>query len=124
MSLRILIVDDSKTILKINTRIVKTVLPDAEVITFESPELAIQSLERDKIIDFALLDYNMEGMNGIEFAETMLNWTPALIAKERICIISANSQDAVLMKAKALGISFLMKPFDEEKLRTLMSAKA
>ena len=124
MAKKILIVDDSKTILKINTRIINAIYPDAEVVAFVTPGEAVESLKASKtVFDFALLDYNMEGMTGVELAQALVALSPAPVSYNKICVVSANIQEAVISKAKGLGMEFEFKPFDEAKLKSFLSKK-
>lgn len=118
MPFRVLIVDDSKTILKVNSAIVKNALPICEIMTFDRPQIALDTLLHHKqSIHMALLDYNMEGMNGAELAKALVEITPSIIDYKRICVISANVQDAVVKKIRSMGVEFVPKPFDESKFK-------
>lgn len=115
MTLKFLIVDDSKTILKMNSKLISKVVPDAEILMFNSGAEVVEVLS-SLTFDFAFLDYNMEGMDGVELAQILLSRSPVPFTADRICILSANIQDAVVCKARDLGIGFIPKPMDELKL--------
>lgn len=121
--MKILIVDDSRTILKLSAKLVKTIVPGAEIILFNTPLQAIEAMSSGVCVDLAFLDYNMEGMNGLELAQAMLQVHPAPILNGNICIVSANTQEVVKKRANELGIEFIEKPFDESKLKSFLSLK-
>lgn len=124
MTKKILIVDDSKTILKLNSRIITALMPDAEILSFDIPSLAIEGLKVCSFkLDYAFLDYNMAGMNGVELAQALVEINPSPIAYKNICVVSANIQDAVVNRVKNLGMDFVAKPFDEQKLRTFLEQR-
>ena len=121
--MKILIVDDSKTILKMSANLVKTIIPDAEIILFDTPLKAVEMMSSGVHVDVAFLDYNMEGMNGLELAQAILQVNPAPIMNGNICIVSANTQEVVKKRANELGLEFIEKPFDEAKLKSFLSLK-
>ena len=124
MTKKILIVDDSKTILKLNTRIITALMPDAEILAFDIPQLALDGLQVCNFkLDFAFLDYNMAGMNGVELAQTLVGINPSPIAYSNICIVSANIQEAVTSRVKNLGMEFVAKPFNEQKLKAFLEQR-
>lgn len=124
MTQKILIVDDSRTILRISSKIVSSILPAMEVVTFDSPKKALEEITNSSdVFEFAFLDYNMEEMNGIELVQALLSLSPQRVSSQNISIVSANVQEAVIEKAKNLGISFLPKPFDEQKLRSFLEQR-
>src|SRR3989344_4960466 len=119
--MKILIVDDSRTILKMSANLVKTIIPDAEIILFDTPLKAVEMMSSGVHVDVAFLDYNMEGMNGLELAQAILQVNPAPIMNGNICIVSANTQEVVKKRANELGLEFIEKPFDESKLKSFLS---
>lgn len=121
--MKILIVDDSRTILKMSANLVKTIIPDAEIILFDTPLKAVEMMSSGVCVDLAFLDYNMEGMNGLELAQAILQVNPAPVLNKNICIVSANTQEVVKKRANELGIEFIEKPFDESKLKNFLSLK-
>lgn len=120
---KFLIVDDSKTILKLNTRIITSVYPDAEVLSFDIPQKALEAFKAGSFADYAFLDYNMDEMNGIELAEALIGLGHDSIAGKNICIVSANIQEAVIHRASTLGIEFMSKPFDAQKLKDFLTKR-
>ena len=117
----VLTIDDSKVILKINKKMLLELFPDCEVLSFLSPKEAIEGLEKlDCSINFALLDYNMEGMDGVELAQKLVDNETCSISYQKIAIVSANIQPAVQEKAKGLGMDFIPKPLDQEKLEKFL----
>lgn len=121
---RILVVDDSKTILKLNSRLITNIVPGAEIITFETPQKALDTLSVENVkIDFAFLDYNMEGMNGIELATHLVGLPSKIIQFENISIVSANIQEAVMKKAAEMKIHFISKPLENEQLKVFFQTR-
>lgn len=123
--MKILLVDDSKTILKLSSKLLSSVVPDCEIVTFDTPMNALEFFRANsgQKLDFALLDYNMESMNGVELAEALFQLTPSPLSPSQTSIVSANIQEAVIQKASALGISYIPKPLDQSKLKDFLSAK-
>lgn len=120
----ILTVDDSKVILKINSRLLKKVFPDCEIISFKNPEEALNViLEEKQVFKFALVDYNMNEMTGIEFVERLIKLPHNSIGVDKVALVSANIQVAVRQKATDIGIPFIAKPLDEDKLKMFLSDK-
>jgi CheY-like chemotaxis protein len=120
----ILTVDDSKVILKLNSRLLAKVFPDCEVISFTNPEEALKEIADKKIkIVFALIDYNMNEMTGIEFVEELIDQDHGPISTDQVALVSANIQAAVRQKAVDIGILFIAKPLDEDKLKMFLAEK-
>ena len=120
----ILTVDDSKVILKLNSRLLKKVFPDCDVLSFTNPEEALQVIgDQELKIIFALIDYNMNEMTGVEFVEELIDQAHEPISADQVALVSANVQVAVRQKADAIGILFIAKPLDEIKLKTFLAQK-
>ena len=123
--MNVLIVDDSKSIVKMNTRITQHFFPDANIISFLSPAEALEALSKENLsFDFALLDYNMEGMDGVQLAEELVNSTQIGIKDfSIISIVSANIQQAVKSKATEKGMNFIDKPLQKEEFERFLQDK-
>jgi DNA-binding NarL/FixJ family response regulator len=63
-------------------------------------------------VDLVLLDFNMPGRNGLEFAAELRAAHPAM----PVAIISANHQLEVVNRAAEVGASFLPKPLTAQAL--------
>lgn len=107
----ILIVDDSRVARMSLRRIVQGLLPDAEVVEAASADEAAVVVE-DRLLDYALIDFNMPGRNGLELAEDLAAGHPEI----RMAMVTANIQDAVADRARALGMSFIAKPPRQEEM--------
>jgi two-component system chemotaxis response regulator CheY len=120
----ILTVDDSKVILKINSRLLSNLFPDCEILSFKNPEEALSVIaDKKHVIKFALVDYNMNEMTGIEFVESLIKLPHNPIGADKVALVSANIQVAVRQKADDLGILFIAKPLDEAKLKSFLTEK-
>lgn len=120
--MKVLIIDDSRVILKINSKTVSDLVPDAEIITFQSPLEAIESIQANNLkFDLALIDYNMEGMNGIELADTLAK--DGVVDRGHISIVSANIQAAVKEKASQASFNFIDKPLKTDDLQAFLSMR-
>lgn len=72
--------------------------------------------------DIIFMDINMPVMDGLEAAKNILEFCKQVNGSVKIIMLSAIGDDAVLMKARALGISiFLNKPFNDYKIISAVS---
>lgn len=117
MAGNILLVDDSRVLLKMIERVVLEKFPEHKVYTYSNPELGLEEIKAQNLeFEFALVDYNMKEMNGIEFLTALFQLDPVPVKKENVSMLSANIQEAVRAKAADLGLSFIAKPLDADKL--------
>ena len=123
--MKILLVDDSKTILKMSAKLLSSIVPECETVTFDTPAKVLEFFRSNpgQKLDFAFLDYNMEAMSGVELAEALFQLSPPPFSPLQVSIVSANIQEAVIKKAEALGISYIPKPLDQAKVKDFFSRK-
>ncbi len=107
----ILVVDDSRLSRKLVCAIIKHANQFAEIIEAGDAKEALLKTEAQQIT-IAILDLNMPGMDGLVLAKKLLERFPNV----KIGLLTANIQDMVRQKAKALGITFIPKPITEEKV--------
>jgi len=119
MATVILIVDDSKLARLVAGKTVRALQPDWERVEAGNAEeaLAINAAQR---IDVALLDFNMPGMDGIDLAAALRALRPTM----PIALITANVQDEVIARARAVNAAFVGKPLTEDGLRGFLSGAA
>lgn len=103
----VLVVDDSKFARLTLRSIVAESHPDLRIDEAANGAEALALLEKTKS-DFVFIDYNMPGEDGLTVAERIIISHPGA----RIALVTANVQDAVARKARALGIAFIGKPID------------
>jgi len=106
----ILIVDDSKTSLKILKRILED---EYKVYSANSAELALEILER-KLIDLVLMDINMPDIDGLKAVEEMKR-------RERcfdvpVIFVTAVSDPMTVERCRFLGNGYVIKPFDKQTI--------
>lgn len=124
MAGNILLVDDSKVMLKMIERLLNEKLPEYKVYTWSNPELALEEIKGQSLtFDFALIDYNMKEMNGIEFLNQLFGFDTPPVDRDKVSMLSANIQEAVQNKAKEIGLDFIAKPLDESKLDIFLKEK-
>lgn len=107
----ILVVDDSRVSRMLVRAIIDHADEQAEVIEASNGEEALNKTESAQIT-IAILDLNMPGMDGLVLASKLIERFP----NAKIGLLTANIQDIVRQKAKALGISFIPKPITEERI--------
>ena len=119
MIYKLLIVDDSKLARMAVIKALSSCYPDWQRVEAGSAADALKAVKQEKP-HIAIVDFNMPDKDGLELAVDLRALTPEM----PIGIISANHQQAVVDRARALGASFLPKPLTEQSLREFLTSAA
>jgi CheY-like chemotaxis protein len=117
MTYKLLIVDDSKLARMAVVKALNSCYPDWHRVEAGSADDALKAAQKETP-DIALVDFNMPGKDGLVLAADLR----ALQADMPIGIISANHQQAVIDRARALGAVFLPKPVTDQSLREFLKS--
>jgi CheY-like chemotaxis protein len=111
MTYRLLIVDDSKLARMAATKAMKALYPDWERVEASNADEAL-AFAKEGSFDVALVDFNMPGRDGLQLAADLRAHNPLM----PLAVVSANHQEEILSRAKAVGAAFLHKPLTEQIL--------
>jgi CheY-like chemotaxis protein len=119
MPVNVLVVDDSK-LARINAGKALTRLqPDWQRVEAGNAEDAL-AIVAAQPIDLALIDFNMEGTDGLSLAAELREANPTM----PIALITANIQDEIIARARAINVTFVAKPLTAEALQGFVSGAA
>jgi CheY-like chemotaxis protein len=119
MAIVVMVVDDSKLARIVAGKTIAALQPDWERVEASNAEEAL-ALVAAREIDVTLIDYNMPGKNGLELATELRALRPAM----PIAVVTANVQDEVIARARAVSATFVSKPVTEDALRGFLSGAA
>ncbi|PXA84768.1 response regulator [Nostoc sp. 3335mG] len=119
MPVTVLVVDDSKLARIVATKALAELQPDWTRVEAGSAAQALEILSTTNV-DVALIDFNMTEKDGLELAAELRESHPDL----PIAIITANIQDEVVARARALDAAFVAKPVTTEGLQGFVSGTA
>lgn len=108
---KVLIVDDSLTVRAQTKKLLSAELQGAEFVMASSGEEAVKLLDHH-VFDLCVLDYNMDGMTGLDLAQEILNRDQS----GDIYLCTANAQALIKQQCIDLGIGFMEKPIDIERI--------
>lgn len=111
MAAKILLVDDSKVARMAARRLIQAALPDATILDTGTLD-EVFPLVAEHGFDLVLLDYNMPIEDGLSLGGRLKDAFP----QQRLALLTANIQDAVIQRAHGLGLLFLSKPLKPEAL--------
>lgn len=117
MAKRCLIVDDSRVVRKVASRIIADL--SFEIIEAADGAEALKSC-REHMPDAVLLDWNMPVMNGLDFLRALRRETDG----ERPVVVFCSTENDAEHIAEALrsgADEFIMKPFDAEIIESKFS---
>lgn len=113
--MKILLVDDSRTIRNIAKRVLGTVYKYAIFLEANDGVEGLQMYKDHDDIDVCLLDWNMPNMNGLEMLQEVRKFNV------KSCIIMCTTEaekTRVLESAKAGANNYIIKPFTPDGLLT------
>ena len=116
MKYKVLIIDDSKLARMAVAKLLSKLHPDWPRIEAANGDEANTALEAEHP-DFVLLDFNMPGRNGLELAADFRKLRPSM----PVALITANIQQEIVERAKAIGAEFLPKPLTEAALQNYLA---
>jgi CheY-like chemotaxis protein len=119
MTITVLIVDDSKLARIVATKALTGLQPGWARQEASNAEEALAAVASGGI-DVALLDYNMPGRDGLDLAAELRALHPSM----PIAVITANVQDEVVLRARAIEAAFVIKPLTQDGLRGFISGAA
>ncbi|KQX23272.1 MULTISPECIES: response regulator [unclassified Sphingomonas] len=120
MAVKVLIVDDSKLARIVAAKALAELQPEWTKVEAGSAAQAHELLDAGEIVDIALVDFNMTEKDGLEFAGELRAAQPTM----PIAIITANIQDEVIARARAIDATFVPKPVTSEALQGFISGAA
>ncbi len=109
----ILLVDDSRVARMLTRHAVEKAHPEWTIVEAENGEAALAAVV-GRAMDFALVDVNMPGMDGLTAARRLGELCPGI----RISLLTANIQDPIRRQAEESGIGFISKPLNAAALDT------
>jgi len=111
----ILVVDDSKTALLINIKLLKKCYPFTEIITAKDGVEAMEKIKKHPKIKLILTDYEMPHMDGMQLIKNIRKTYD--IDEKIIIALSSVSEKHISSTLLKIGANdFLHKPFVEEEL--------
>lgn len=119
MATTVLIVDDSKLARIVAGKALAALQPEWERVEAGNAHEALAILS-DRKIDLAMIDFNMPDKDGLELAAELRASYPTM----PIAVITANIQDEVIARARAVNATFVSKPLTEDALRGFVSGAA
>lgn len=120
MAVKVLIVDDSKLARIVAAKALAELQPEWTKVEAGSAAQAHELLNAGESVDIALVDFNMTEKDGLEFAGELRSARPTM----PIAIITANIQDEVIARARAIDATFVPKPVTAEALQGFISGAA
>jgi CheY-like chemotaxis protein len=111
----ILIVDDNRLARMMARSAVETAAPEANVIEADCGADALEKVTGE-IIDIALVDLNMPGIDGLELAKELRS----RFANIRLALCTANIQETTRNRAEEQNIIFIDKPIDAAKVEDFL----
>ncbi|WP_394178514.1 response regulator [Marinomonas posidonica] len=115
MSLRVLLVDDSKVSRLALTKSLRKIDESLQISEVNSADAAEVHLANESV-DLMLIDFNMPERNGLELAEVVSAQYPHI----KQTLVTANIQDAIRDRATAMGLAFIGKPVKPEELANII----
>jgi CheY-like chemotaxis protein len=119
MTVTIMVVDDSKLARIVVGKAISALQPDWVKVEAGNADEAMK-LVGAQPIDVAVLDFNMPGRDGLALATELRAAYPTM----PIAIITANIQDEVISRARAVNATFVSKPVTEEGMLAFLSGAA
>jgi len=119
MTVAVLVVDDSKLARIVVGKAIAALQPEWSRCEAGSAAEAL-SLMGGRSVDVVILDYNMPDRNGLDLAEELRGRFPEM----PIALATANVQDEIIARARAVDVAFVPKPVTEDGLRGFLSAAA
>lgn len=116
MAATVLIVDDSKLARIVVGKTIAALQPDWTRIEAGNADEALSMLDTQSI-DLAVLDFNMPGRDGLELAGDLRARFPDM----PIAVATANVQDEIIARARAVNATFIPKPVTEDGMRGFIS---
>jgi len=112
----VLIVDDSKLARIVLKKAVGALKPEWAQREAANGDEALVELGQSGF-DVAIVDYNMPGLTGLQLAEEIRRGGGQM----PIALVTANVQDDIIARARALDVAFVAKPVTEDALRGFVS---
>ena len=119
MATTVLIVDDSKLARIVAGKALAALQPQWERVEAGNARDALEIL-KNRRIDLAMIDFNMPETDGLALAAEVRALHPAM----PIAVITANIQDEVIARARAVNATFVSKPITDDALRGFVSGAA
>jgi CheY-like chemotaxis protein len=119
MTVTVMLVDDSKLARIVAGKTLAALQPDWVRLEASNADEALELVGKQSV-DIAILDYNMPGRDGLELAAELRQSHPQM----PIAIITANIQDEVIARARAVNATFVSKPVTEEGMAGFISGAA
>jgi CheY-like chemotaxis protein len=119
MTITVMLVDDSKLARIVAGKTLAALQPEWARIEASNADEAMELVGRQQV-DVAILDFNMPGRDGLELAAELREAHPQM----PIAIITANIQDEVIARARAVNATFVSKPVTEEGMAGFISGAA
>lgn len=113
---RLLIVDDSRVSRMLIRNFFALLRPEWLCEEADCGEQALQ-IALETVFDYATVDINMPGMDGLALTEHFRVECPQL----RVCLISANIQEDTRKRASALKTGFVKKPITQQSIIEVIS---
>jgi CheY-like chemotaxis protein len=114
MAITVLIVDDSKLARIVAGKALAELQPEWQKVEASGADQALD------VIRAQAVDFNMPDKDGLTLAEELR----ALHPQMPIAIITANIQDEIIARARAVGASFVPKPVTGDGLNGFLSGAA
>ena len=109
--MNVIVVDDERIVLSAETSVIKRVMPEAEVYSFQKVADALCYAEQNRV-NIAFLDINIKGITGLQLAQKLQEYNP------KINIIFCTGYSEYSLDAHDLYCSaYLMKPVNDAKLK-------
>ena len=119
MAVTVLLVDDSKLARIVAGRALAAVQPDWARLEAANADEALATAAAHQV-DVALIDFNMPGRDGLALAAELR----AVYPEMPIAVVTANLQDEVIERARAVNAAFVPKPIDADGLRPFLEGAA
>ncbi|GBD17645.1 Chemotaxis protein CheY [bacterium HR27] len=114
--LKVLIADDSKMMRVMHVRSLRQVGYEVEATEANNGEEALAAFEPGKF-DLVIVDWNMPGMDGVEFVRAAREKEQGTGKRTPILMITSQSTEEQMLKAKEAGVdNLLTKPVTPEAL--------
>jgi len=121
--MKIMVVDDSQTMVRILSTAAKKTIKDVEVFPCYNGKEALDCINENKDIKLVLLDVNMPVMSGKEFLTHLR--ADSSFDNVKVIMQTTETGKAEIKSMMELGISgYLMKPYQTAKVIELMTKLA